>query len=125
MAQPKQNLRERKRELVLSLDTSRLRIVEGSANLRKRLSPIHVASSYLRRHPLQIFGATSIGVALLTGLLIPRRRSKGQKRPKSSSQLLAGWAIALLKSSIRNWLFTRFRDYLRTKQSETDSLLGP
>ena len=125
MAQPKQNLRERKRELVLSLDTSRLRIVEGSANLRKRLSPIHVASSYLRRHPLQIFGATSIGVALLTGLLIPRRRSKGQKRPKSSSQLLAGWAIALLKGSIRNWLFTRFRDYLRTKQSETDSLLGP
>ena len=125
MDQPKQNLRERKRELVLSLDTSRLRIVEGSANLRKRLSPIHVASSYLRRHPLQIFGATSIGVALLTGFLIPRGRSKGQKRPKSSSQLLAGWAIALLKGSIRNWLFTRFRDYLRTKQSETDSLLGP
>jgi len=125
MAQPKQNLRERKRELVLSLDTSRLRIVEGSANLRKRLSPIHVASSYLRRHPLQIFGATSIGVALLTSLLTPRGRSKGQKPPKSPSQRLAGWAIALLKGSIRNWLFTRVRDYLRTKQSETDSLLGP
>ena len=125
MAQPKQNLRERKRELVLSLDTSRLRIVEGSANLRKRLSPIHVASSYLRRHPLQIFGATSIGVALLTGLLFPRGRSKDQKPPKSLSQHIVGWIISLMKASIRSWLLTQARGYLRTKQPETDSLLGP
>ena len=125
MAQPKQNLRERKRELVLSLDGSRLRLVEGSADLRKRLSPIHIASSYLRRHPLQIFGATSIGVALLTWLLIPRGRARDQKLPKSPSRRLAGWIIVLLKGSIRNWLFTRVMDYLRTKQSETDSLLGP
>ena len=125
MAQQRQTLRERKRELVLSLDASRLRVAENSVNLRRRLSPIHMASSYLRRHPLQIFGTTSLGVALLTLLLIPRRRSKGQKPPKSLSQHIVGWIISLMKASIRSWLLTRARGYLRTKQPETDSLLGP
>lgn len=125
MAQQKQNLRERKRELVLSLDASRLRVVETSVNLRRRLNPIHVASSYLRRHPLQIFGTTSLGVALLTLLLFPRSRSEGQKPPKSLSRHIVGWIISLMKASIRSWLLTQARSYLRTKQPETDSLLGP
>ena len=125
MAQQRQTLRERKRELVLSLDASRLRVAENSVNLRRRLSPIHMASSYLRRHPLQIFGTTSLGVALLTVLLIPRRRPKDQKPPKSLRRHFMGWIISMIKASIRSWLLTRVRDYLRAKQPETDSLLGP
>jgi hypothetical protein len=117
MAQSRQKLLERKRELVLKLDASRQRVAAGSKDLRRGFSLSHIVSSYLQRHPLQIFGATSLGVGLLTWILRPRTRPEGQKPPKSLTQRLAGWIISFLKGSIRNWLLTQARDYLRTKQS--------
>ena len=75
MAQSRQKLLERKRELVLKLDASRQRVATGSKELRRGLSLSHIVSSYLQRHPLQIFGATSLGVGLLTWILRPRTRS--------------------------------------------------
>ena len=117
MAQSRQKLLERKRELVLKLDASRQRVAAGSKDLRRGFSLSHIVSSYLQRHPLQIFGATSLGVGLLTWILRPRTRSEEQKPPKSLTQRLAGWIISLLKGSIRSWLLAQAKDYLRTKQS--------
>ncbi len=117
MAQSRQKLLERKRELVLKLDASRQRAAAGSKDLRRGFSLSHIVSSYLQRHPLQIFGATSLGVGLLTWILRSKARSGGQKNPKTLGQRLVGWIISFLKGSIRSWLLTQARDYLRTKQS--------
>ena len=69
MDQQSQRNIEQKREIVLRLDASRRIIAEGSVGMGRRITPGHMVSSYLKRHPLVAFGATSIGVAALTYLL--------------------------------------------------------
>lgn len=123
MARQRKNLRERKRQLALKLDASRQNLRDEGQKLRRRLSPSHAVSSYLRRHPLQVFGATSGGVALLTYILRPRARD--QKPPRSLPLRLLGWVMALAKSAIRSWFLNQAKAYLRPKCPESDSLLGP
>ena len=125
MARPRQEVQERKRELVLNLEASRLKLTGSSRRLQHSLRPSRIAADYLRRHPFQIFGTTTAGVALITWLLRPRAESRQKKPPKSFTGRLVGWAIALLKSSLRRWILRKARTYLQTKPSETDSLLGP
>ena len=125
MARPRQELQERKRELTLNLEASRLQLAASSRRLRRSLRPTRAAASYLRRHPFQVFGTTTAGVALTTWLLRPRSRSLGKKAPKSVAERLVKWAIAVLTTTLRSWILKRVRNYLRTKPSETDSLLGP
>ena len=121
MAQETQDLR--KRQLALSLDSSRRCLTTSARELRRRLSPAHAAGSYIRRHPVQIFGATTAGVALLTFLFRPRHG--GKKSPKSLPKHLFGWIISLAKPAIRAWFLNQAKGYLRSKPTESDSRLGP
>ena len=125
MVQPPQDPAERKRQLALSLDSSRQALTTSGQDLKRRLSPVHAVNSYFRRHPMQVFGATAAGVALLTYLL---RRPPREKKPrKSLSRRLLGWGIALAKPAVKAWVLNYAKGYLWVKppKTETDSLLGP
>ena len=122
MAEPTDHLRERKRALALSLAASRERLREEGREFSRSMNPMHAASNYLHRHPLQIFGATTGAIALLTYLLRPRGE---RKPPKSFLRRLLGWVISFVKASIRSWFLNQAKGYLLPKEPETDSLLGP
>jgi hypothetical protein len=123
MAQSTEIIRQRKQELALSLDSSRTCLSTSGRSLRRRLSPGHALGSYFRRHPLQIFGATTAGVAFLTYLLRPRPHEKTPQKP--ISRRIFGWGISLIKPVIRAYALNQAKEYLRPNAPETDSLLGP
>ena len=125
MAQSIQDLRERKRELALSLDASRRSLRESGRTLRARLNPVRAAGSYLRKYPLRVFGGTTIGIAVLTYLWRPRSRE--QKPRKSLTRSLLGGVISLFKPALRVWILKQAKEFMQTKHAEpkTDSLLGP
>ena len=116
MDQQSQRNIEQKREIVLRLDASRRIIAEGSVGMGRRITPGHMVSSYLKRHPLVAFGATSIGAAALTYLLFPGRREGKNQAPQSLRESLLGWIPSFLKGSIRTWILRQIRDYLLTKR---------
>ncbi|MEO1843239.1 MAG: hypothetical protein ABGZ37_03065, partial [Akkermansiaceae bacterium] len=61
---------------------------------------------------MQIFGATTAGVALLTFLFRPRHGVK--KSAKSLPKRLIGWIISLAKPAIRAWFLNQAKGYLRS-----------
>ncbi len=124
-AAEQESIRERKRQLALSLDASRSRLTSRGRELRRRLSPANAIGTYFRKHPLRVFGATAAGVAILTYFL--RSRHRIRKSRKSLSRRSVGWVLALLKPALRFWFLNQAKTYIHTKQvpPETESLLGP
>jgi len=120
-----ESIRERKRQLALTLASSRTRLTSRGRDLRRRLSPVHAAGSYFRKHPVQIFGATAAGVAILTFLF--RARPRDRKPPKSLVRRSLGWVMSLVKPVVRIWILKEAKTYIQAKHinPETDSLLGP
>ncbi|MBJ06218.1 MAG: hypothetical protein CMO40_03740 [Verrucomicrobiaceae bacterium] len=97
------------------MEASRGQMTESSRSLRHGLHPARAVAAYLRRHPLQVFGTTTAGVALITWVLRPRSESPGNKPSRSIGRRLTGLVITLLKSSLRSWIIRQTRDYLQTK----------
>lgn len=126
MARSRQeSLRERKRQLALSIDASRHQLTSDARDLRAGLNPVRGLSSYLRRHPLRVFGTTTLGVAALTWICRTRRRSDTPK-PKRKRSLLLRLTLKLAKPAIRVWFLNRTRNYFQNRfpGSVLDSLLG-
>ena len=121
----KETIQERKRQLALRLDSSRDGLTSSSRELRRRLSPTRAIAGYLRRHPVQIFGATTGVVAIATYLLRPRSREA--RKPRSLKRRLVSWILSLVKPAIRLWVLKHAKSYIQGTPAPpaTDSLLGP
>ncbi|MGJ8675966.1 MAG: hypothetical protein ACSHX0_00470 [Akkermansiaceae bacterium] len=108
----KQQIALRKQELVSHLASSRLIIRNGKNTIQSGLSPKKNLQSLFSK-PLfkkpQIKVAGSVLLGLLVSLLLKRRRKFFSKKSKSKKFILLGWAISLLKPTLKSLLMKQVK----------------
>ncbi|MEJ6702048.1 MAG: hypothetical protein QNL01_13925 [Akkermansiaceae bacterium] len=108
MAQRKQiaQAKERKQELAAQLANSRHSISQSREALKGQLQLKKQLRKFVVSKPKAIFAGSVVAGLILT-LLLKRPRKSKKSAPKTTSQILLGWGLALAKPAAKAWLVTR------------------
>ena len=101
----KEQIAQRKRELVAQLADTRQSITRGRKELKEKLQFKQLLRKLVSSKPKSIFAGSA--VAGLAAAIMFRRPRKVKKAQQSTRLILLGWALSLLKPAAKAWIVAR------------------
>lgn len=109
MARKKQ-IALRKQELISQMAESRDAIDRGRSAIKEKLNVKKQVTSLVRRKPKAVFAGSAV-VGLIATLMLRRPRKSRDKKGKTLSKMITGWAFLLIKPAAKKWLTKSLKTY--------------
>lgn len=118
----KNQIAQRKQELVAQLSDNRQAITRGRKALKQKLQVKPLLHKLFTRKPKSLFAGSAVA-GLATALFL-RRPRKAKKSPQSRNLILLGWILSIVKPAAKAWLIARAKE-AATKPTVVQSAPSP